>query len=118
MSIERATQPGRTKARLYCCEASGDTLFTVDCYREGQCWYTAEGRVLKNFLTELFHESPSVKLARLIIPAQNLRVFFALKDGSATATYAEPLEGPQFEKRVHKSEGTNTYETPNLGEKQ
>jgi hypothetical protein len=114
-----STRPGRTNGRLYCCEADGQALFTVDCYREGKSWYTAEGRVLKNFLTELFHESPNVKQARLIVPAQNIRVFFTMRDGTATAVYGEPIEGPRnADRRTRKSDSKNTFESPNLGGKQ
>ena len=110
------TRPGRTLGRLYCCEAKGGSLFDIKIYREGNSWYTDTGRVLKTFLTEMFHESPNVKFARAVIPAQNRVVWFRLVDGTARPTYQEPIEKPVEEyKDPKRSDCTVTFNKPNLG---
>lgn len=113
------TRPGRTNGKLYCCEAKGGSLFDISIYREGNAWYTEAGRLLKTFLTELFHESSNVKFARAVIPAQNRIVWFKLVNGSAKATYEEPIEKPEeMELDTRMSAMTAQYVTPNLGGKQ
>lgn len=117
MNIERGTQPGRTNGKLYCCEANGDALFDIKIYREGNSWFTETGRLLKTFLTEMFHESSNVKFARAVIPTQNRSVWFRLVNGTARATYEEPLqrlEAPD----VRRSTAKTTYAKPNVGANQ
>ena len=117
MSIERGTQPGRTNGKLYCCEANGDALFDIKIYREGNSWFTETGRLLKTFLTEMFHESYNVKFAKAVIPAQNRVVWFRLVNGTARATYEETLEKPQAPD-TRRSTGKTTFTNPNVGAKQ
>lgn len=114
MNTERGTRPGRTNGRLYCCEAKGDALFDIKIYREDNAWYTETGRLLKTFLTEMFHESPNVKFARAVIPTQNRSVWFRLVNGTAKATYEEPLEKPGAPD-TRRSTATATYSKPNVG---
>jgi hypothetical protein len=114
---ERGTRPGRTNGRLYCCEANGGSLFDVKIYREGNAWYTESGRLLKSFLTEMFHESSNVKFARAVIPTQNRIVWFRLVNGTAKATYEEPLERPEVPD-TRRSTAMTTYSKPNVGARQ
>lgn len=114
MNTERGTKPGRTNGRLYCCESDGGSLFDIKIYREGNSWYTETGRLLKTFLTEMFHESPNVKFARAVIPAQNRIVWFRLVSGTAKATYEEPLEKTDVPD-TRMSTAKVTYTKPNLG---
>lgn len=109
---------GRTLGKLYCCEANGGSLFDVKIYREGNAWYTETGRLLKTFLTEMFHESYNVKFARAVIPAQNRVVWFRLVDGTAKATYDEPLERPEEAPDTRRSTAKTTFTQPNVGAKQ
>ena len=116
MNIERGTQPGRTNGKLFCCEANGGALFDVKIYREGNSWYTESGRLLKTFLTEMFHESYNVKFAKAIIPAQNRIVYFRLIDGEAKATYEEQLKKSDAPD-TRRSSAKTTYTKPNIGAK-
>jgi hypothetical protein len=114
VSIERGTKPGRTNGKLYCCEANGGSLFDIKIYREGNSWFTETGRLLKTFLTEMFHESYNVKFARAVIPAQNRIVWFRLVNGTAKATYEEELEKTEVPD-TRRSTVKTTYTKPNLG---
>jgi hypothetical protein len=114
MTTERGTRLGRTNGKLFCCEADGGSLFDVKIYREGNSWFTDTGRLLKTFLTEMFHESSNVKFARAVIPAQNRIVWFRLVNGTAKATYEEPLERPDVPD-TRRSTAKATYTKPNLG---